>query len=134
MDVGDGVFGCGAYLLDACRGDQAVEALVLGGDLKGQGIELVGVAHVAFCGDWERAVLLVPILGIWGVSDIFIRFLSVRTGFSEGRPGKGKRKEEISRWTYACNGGNRRSRDLPEGGRLQILHLGCPGGRGSGLG
>ena len=67
MHVGDSVFGRGTHLLDACRGNQAVEALVLGGDLKGQGIELVGVAHVAFYGDWERSVLLVPILGIWGV-------------------------------------------------------------------
>ena len=68
------------------------------------------------------------------LSDVLIRIPSVCTGFSEGRAGKVKRKGEIRRWTYACNGGNRRSRDLPEGGRLRILHLGCPGGRGSGLG
>ena len=64
MDVGDGVFGCGTHLLDARRSDQPVKALVLGGDLERQSVDLVGVAHIAFCEGLKR---LVSLIRIWGL-------------------------------------------------------------------
>lgn len=140
VHVGDGVFGGRTYLLDAGRGDQAVEALVLGGDFERQGVDLVGVAYVAFCVGFGLSVALVrssgAVMWVW-MLDVLISSPGVY-GLASLKAvqekGKGKGKGEISRCTYACSGGNRRSRDLLRAGRPRIPHLGCPGGRGSRLG
>ena len=49
VHVFDGVLGCGTDLLNPCCVDEAVYALFLSRDLEGKGVELLGVANVAFC-------------------------------------------------------------------------------------